>query len=208
MKKYIFLIFGIIFFIHSISFSTFCLSKSKNTDKDTVFSKIKSIYKNAQSIYIEFSDNVTPNKYYKLKTMKGNKYSLIGNNRKIFCDGKTLWNYNAIDKNVIISNFDGDMTSFTLDCFFFKVLPNLIPTYLTTKNKNYILELQNNNNFFDIKTVKLILSKDLKTIKNIEVNSNNGSFFWHIKKINTKIKFKAKEFEFVIPKNTEIIDYR
>ncbi|MBQ6269104.1 MAG: hypothetical protein IJK61_03155 [Bacteroidetes bacterium] len=187
--------------------STSCLAKTKY-DKNTIFTKIKKTYSNLDNIQIEFTDNQKSSIYYILTASKGNKYSLVGKDRQIYCDGKTVWNYNIKEKNVLISDFDEDMTNFTIDYFFFKIIPNLTPTSLTTKNKTYILDLKSKTDYDEIKTVKLVITKDLKKINSIEINSNMGWFTWYIKSINTNLKLKSNSYYFTIPKNVEIIDCR
>lgn len=39
-------------------------------------------------------------------TMKGTKYKISFGNQEIFCDGKTVWNYDKSSKEVTISNMD------------------------------------------------------------------------------------------------------
>ncbi len=186
-------------------------------DKVEVFEKIKKKYGNISAISVDFFNAQDSRVKYSLKAQKGNKFNLRTDNRRIISNGKTIWNYSVHNKNVIISDFDEGISSFTLDYFFFNVLPQLVPIELKSelsssmkKNNILLLNYKNKSELGEagFNYVKLFLSSDFSKIMEIELNGDMGQQNWVIQKIKANPKLKNKLFEFKAPKDVEIIDYR
>lgn len=182
-------------------------------DKTEVFNKIKKKYANSTAVSINFCDAKHTSACYFLQAKKGNKFNLKSGNRRIVCDGKTLWNYSITNKNVVISDFEEGVASFTLDYFFFEIFPNLIPTSFkselsSSKKKSYVLSLRCENQNTGVNTVNLSLTPDFTDIKELELVGDMGTQSWIIKKIKVNPKLENSTFNFKVPEKVEVIDYR
>lgn len=188
-------------FIFTLLFSVplFCINKN-----DT-FESIKDKYKNVESIYIEFYMNNQPKSIGKVTAKKGNKYKIDFQNRLIFCNGKTLWNYSKSDNKVLISNFK-ELQNISLEKLFFSEMKESTPIELSkintnNENKAWELELKNTktnmlynlylNSNYDIVSIKILDYKQEWFIKQIEVNKSN-----------------KENFDFNISDKMEVIDLR
>lgn len=80
------------------------LSHAYSINKDKAFERLTLKFKNINSIYVKFFDLISRQKG-EIFAQTGGKYNLILSNRKIVCDGKTVWNYNITKKQIVISDY-------------------------------------------------------------------------------------------------------
>jgi outer membrane lipoprotein-sorting protein len=212
IKLIICLFVNLLFLTFLFSFST-----KAQPDKAKVFNDLVKKFGKINSIESSFQDETNFSGKCNLKAKKGNKYSINIAGNKIICDGKTIWNYNPKNKNVVISDFSPEIGGITLDYFFFNVLENLEPitlkSQISTKNNNsgqekYILELQNKDKMSEIKQVNLFINANLKKIDAIEIITSSGNQKWKILNLEINKKFLDADFSFKVPENVEIIDMR
>ena len=182
-------------------------------NKNNVFDTLVAKYGKINSVEVTFKENDLSEKY-NLKAKKGNKFVFNAGKNQIICNGKTIWNYNYYNKNVVISDFEPNENIFTLDYFFFNVLSDLQPISLSSqignssKNKTYLLELQSKDKFSFIRIVKLTLDEKLKNITSIEIITNSETYKWIIDNLQFNKNLNDSIFEFTTPKNIEEIDLR
>jgi len=189
------------------------LSLFAKIDKNEIYKKLVSQYGNINTITVAFDSDDGQIRNGMLKAKKGNKYNITIGRNKIISNGKTVWNYNAARKNVIISDFIPEMSGITLDYFFFNVLGNLQPIALktelsTTKKKRQVLELQANDRSIDIRRVNLFMDENFSKITGIEITTNSFTQQWTIKSLEINKNIPDTNFNFRIPEGVEEIDMR
>ncbi len=198
-----------------IIISLFLITNSlfSQQDKNKIFTNLKKKYGNAKSIILTFGSSEKEANNYILRAKIGNKFHIAMDNRKIICDGKTVWNYNIVAKNVIISEFANELSGLTLDYFFFNIFDKLKPVELKTElssssKKNYILDLNCTDNSIEIKKVSLFLDSAYSKIIAIKIKTNDIEQKWYVKDLQINKQLKDDEFIFKIPNGVETIDYR
>jgi len=204
MKKILIIIFA------------FCLllfELSAQTDKNEVYKKLVSQYGKINTITVAFDSDNGQIRNGILKAKKGNKYNITIGQNKIISDGKTVWNYNPIRKNVVITDFIPEMSGLTLDYFFFNILGNLQPIALktelsTARKKQQILELQAKDKNIDIRKVNLFMDENFSKITEIEIITNSFSQKWRIKNLEINKNIPDSNFIFKTPEGVEEIDMR
>lgn len=155
----------------------------------------------------------------KLTTFKGEKYKLEIGSRTIICDGKSLWNYDQSQKQVIISDYDPENTELALDRLLFKFKDFYKATQISeyyssemSKSKSdklYKLKLipkSVDNLLFDITGIKLFLTKKDQSLKGIELIQNSQQVFIKINEL--RVIKKKVNYNFKEPEDTEVIDMR
>jgi outer membrane lipoprotein-sorting protein len=190
-----------------------CVINISAQDKDEIYKKLISKYGKISSVFVVFDSDDGQIKNCILNAKRGNKYSITMNNNKIVSDGKTIWNYNFIKKNVVISEFIPEIAGITMDYFFFNVFNNLQPMALKSitsaaKGKNYYLELKNKDNTQEIQNVNIFLDSTFSKIIGIELYANGNYQKWKINKIEINKSIPESTFKFKTPKGVEEIDMR
>jgi len=182
--------------------------------KDDVFSKIVKKYKNISSISFSFQNEEITGFYGNLKAKKNNKYIIEANDRIIKCNGKTLWNYSISEKKVIISDFEESyVEENSIETIFFNFLndyePNDLKSEQASKSNSLILSLRKKKTASKLNNdIKIWLdSKSLIPIK-LQINNNNEKSNWLVSNLKTDLNLSDSQFNFTIPKDTEIIDLR
>ncbi|MCX8054074.1 MAG: outer-membrane lipoprotein carrier protein LolA [Ignavibacteria bacterium] len=180
-------------------------------DKTQVYNSLLTKYGNITSISLKFKSLNNHSLEGKLDAQKGNKYVLRMGDRVITCNGKTLWNYSETDKNVIISNFDSNIHTNSLENFFFSLISQLNPVELKVESssrgtsfKILTLEPKTSEQFSQIK-----LWIDTKgEIASISIIKDKNEEKWAIWDVRINPKFEKEYFNFKAPKNVETIDIR
>lgn len=142
------------------------------------------------------------NFYYKKK----NKFLVELSNNIISSNGNTVWNYDKRFKRVVISNFNDDPTSFSLEKFIF-AYPQLCKAEIL-KDENGALLLTPKDNDLQFKRVKIWKTADnlISKIELVDIGDLKYSFSFSDIKINQDLQ--DSKFEFQIPQGTQVIDLR
>lgn len=181
-------------------------------DKNEVYNNLISKYKNLKTISINYisEDGSSAN----LKAKKGDKYIINLNNRIITSDGKTIWNYNKKENNVIISNKNINMKNqFSIDDLFFDIINNSKVLSLNNVNKSNsniskLIEIEPTNKSYKIDKIEIGLSSN-NDIKNIKFKLDGKPIIFTISDIKINLEISDKAFKFDNPnKETETIDMR
>ncbi|HRP02754.1 MAG TPA: outer-membrane lipoprotein carrier protein LolA [Candidatus Kapabacteria bacterium] len=181
-------------------------------DKNEVYNKLKSQYNDLQTISLEFKSDGKYSQTTFFTAKRGNKYRISTNDREIFCNSTTIWNYSVRDKNVIISNVKSSKSP-SLEQIFFDFAKNYQPIKFTknhtSKGKNSsVLELEAKDNRSEqYNQINLILN-DIFQIIGIELVKNYKSEKYSVSNIKLNEKLDDKYFEFNKNDKIEIIDLR
>ena len=183
--------------------------------KEDVYNYLKNKYADAKALTVDFEIKDV-NAKGSLSVKRGNKYKIEFNDRTIVCDGKSLWNYDKAQKKVILSNYEKDDESVSLEDFFFSFLRDYKPAALSVRKQEngrgqYLLTLKPSSDSKKLNQVnEVILSIDIKTMKIVSVSVDDVDTFmtWEISKLKTHKDMPDKIFDFKTPKGTELIDLR
>lgn len=193
-----------VFLLFIITFNII-LSQTKEDD----FNYFKEKLNKLETISFNFASVNDPNYKGYLIADKSNKFKLALPDRLLVCDGKSVWNYDFKQKQVVISDL-GKTQSASLQTIFFNITENYKPTNLqtaiSTKNKSYkILTLTSINNTHEIIELNYDDKYNILSIK-FNIGKNSGHF--QLSKIRFNPKTNKNTFEFKTPNNVEEIDLR
>jgi len=181
------------------------------TDAEKEYRSLKKIYGDMKTVSFDFTDKNMPNVSGNIIAKKGNKFILDFANRTIYCDGTTIWNYSARDKNVILSNFDSHSSETSIETIFFSMMDNHKPLSLTKSinsagNKLMVLELE----FIADKNNRIILEyyPDNLVIATVTIINNYVQDTWLINNLKINTELADDRFIFKTNDKLEIIDLR
>lgn len=179
-------------------------------DKDKAFERLTAKFKNINSIYVKFFDLISRQKG-EIFAQFGGRYNLILSNRKIVCNGKTVWNYNITKKQVVISDYQPN-SYVNLESFFLEFAKNFKPIRLERETNSSFgtlnkLVLQHKE---ETSWLVFVYFNEKYSIKIVGFQQSSwgddvaGVYRIISFKLNPKIK--PSKFEFKIPKDIEVID--
>ncbi len=192
-------------------FTNELLSQDK---KNELFAQLRNRYGNmktleAKFVGIEPISGITGT----LKAMRSGKYILDLNDRKIICDGHTVWNYHPARKNVTINEIKSRPSS-SLDIVLFNFLYNYQPKDFQDFSIGNILhhglELipKNGKSALGIKSLTIYVKKGSSEIRRISAIDGNQKQVWDLEALKINGGITDANFTFIPPKDTEIIDLR
>ena len=157
------------------------------------------------------SKNITSGKIY---IKNGEKYRFESEDQKIITDGKTIWTYNGINKQVLIDKLTPGSGALLPRDILFKYPKEYYATLLGTEKekgkKMYKLRLdpkEDTKNF--IKAIKLWVENKswlIKKIETMDVNGNTTAF--ELTAIDIKTKLPDSLFQLEITKDMHVVDMR
>lgn len=183
-------------------------------DKDKIFEKMKLQYSKLNSISLSFKLNDNSLVKGDLLAKKGNKYLLTIANRKIYCNGKNIWNYSPENKSVLLSNYTEHGESASIEKIFFEFTKNYKPNkYYKNQSNNtfssHILELVPiAESSDDITMIKLFINPDELDILSISIYRNYAEENWLISNLKLNPNIADNKFEYKTIDNVELIDLR
>lgn len=185
------------------------------------------------NVYVNFNYSYYRDDNYILKT--GNivssdyQYHICLDNKEIISDNETVWEYDKINKEVIISNLK-DKNSNILGSIkhFIQLIDHNLKVIKSSRMNNQIVfnlypnkkKKSEDNNFLNIKEVIIIYNEKKKVIDEVNIiqNTNNNDYYKNnVIKITftsyDKLTFNKKEmikkyFTFQPSENIEVIDIR
>ncbi len=192
----------------------FINSVNAQQDKDKIFEKLKKQYAELQTISLNFTLNENTFIKGQLNAKKGNKYILSFGNKIIYCNNKTIWNYSPTNNSVIISNYDDNNESISIEKIFFQFTEDfkaekLYKNQISNNESSTILELiPKNSNQSDISKIKISINTNNLNISNVVIVSNYNEESWKISNLKLNTNIDDNRFDFKVPENVEIIDLR
>lgn len=190
------------------------ISVNAQDKKNELFAQLRKRYGNMNSLEARFVgiepiSGITGT----LKAMRSGKYILDLNDRKIICDGHTVWNYHPARKNVTINEIKSRPSS-SLDIVLFNFLYNYQPKELhdfSIGNISHLgLELipKNGKSALGIKSLTIYVKKGSSEIRRISAVDGNQKQVWDLETLKINGGITDVNFTFIPPKDTEIIDLR
>jgi len=144
----------------------------------------------------------------------GKKYRFESEDQVIVTDGKDVWTYNAVSRQLLIDHVRENSGAFLPRDLLFKYPKTHYATLLKTeagkKNKIFLIRLdpkEDGQGFF--KNIKIWVEDKTWLIHNIETTdlSGNSSMFI-IKNLDTNTKISDEMFLFKAPKGADVVDMR
>lgn len=147
----------------------------------------------------------------KFSYKKNDKFIVELNNQIIVSDGKTVWNYDKKFKRVVISNFEDDPTSFSLEKFIFSYPPLCKAQIIKdepVQNNEVILQLVPKDGDLQFKEVKIWKNNEnlISKMQLVDIGDMKYSFSFSDLKVNQDLP--DSKFIFNPPKGIQIIDLR
>lgn len=183
-------------------------------DAAELYKKLKDKYGKIQSISLKFQSR-NSELIGSIKAQKGNKYLLDYSSRLIFCDGKSVWNYDKKENKCIITDYDEDASgSLSIEKFFFDFLDKYHPATLTEETsskgtKLFVLKLQQSDEHStNSGALKLWVDPKSLVIRSIDLHESNGQNIIDINELQTSQKTTGKKLEINLPEKVTIIDLR
>ena len=154
------------------------------------------------------SSNKTSGKFfYKRK----NKFVVEMKNQTIISDGKTVWNYDARFKRVVISSAEDDPTSFSLERFIFEYPKNCtskeikeVPAVPGEKEVELVPRTQD----LEFKSVRLWTGKDWMISRMEVIDPGGVRYFVELSDLSYNQKLPDSKFIYSPPQGIKIIDLR
>lgn len=178
--------------------------------KENVHQELVKKYTKFKGIQIDFATINLPEKSTIYATY-GNKYSIKSGNRRLYCDGVSIWNVDTQKKSVVISSVQQNRNNFSIDEVFFNIIKNYLPSELKVideKQKRSVLTLLPINKESVIQNVsRLNLEVTNKSITGIVIEMNGQSEYFRIFSIKEK-NITAIDCTFTPPKNFSVVDLR
>jgi chaperone LolA len=195
-----------IILITILAFSLLAQDNGKN-----LLESVQKKYKSINDISADFKQSlngkggITGKIYY----TKGNKFKLELKNSTIISDGTTLWNYNKMQKKVVINNTSGaDPSSFTLENFLFDY-PSKSNVTLEKENSRDILVLvPRDEKKMNFKKTKIWVNSDY-FITQVNIENLSGTIT-NFQLSNYKLNQNLPDsiFSFSAPEGINVIDLR
>ena len=148
--------------------------------------------------------------------MKGTKYRVSFGGQEIFCDGKTVWNYDKAANEVTVSSLDASggtitpqklFTNFYDDDFLYKLNGEKKVGNKTIQE----IEMTPTDKSKPFHKVFLMVDKTAKTISSTRVLENSGNrYVYSVTSMNTTTAIPDSQFVFDKTKypGVEVVDLR
>lgn len=161
-----------------------------------------------QNIYDE-NENVDSKLSGKFTYKKKNKFIVELKNSTIISNSETMWNYEKVQKRVIISYLNDEPSSFSLDRFVFDY-PALckVKSINDESSTQPILELIPKDENLNFKSIKIWVTESYFISKLEIVDLSNLKFVVQITDVKKNIEISDTKFTFYPPKGIKIIDLR
>lgn len=177
-------------------------------DKDKVFEILKKKFAKVESIAVEFYS--TNYKKGNLLAKKGGRFRLQIASRLIVSNGKQIWNYSVAEKKVVIQNVEISNNNISLDNFLLNFANDFEPVSFARESSSQsgarnCLQLKYKPEPTHI--IRVYLDEHNKIHKIVFAFGNNEESFT-IKSLRVNPKIADTQFNFKIPKGTEVIDLR
>ena len=182
---------------------------------DEVIQKIQTKFSTVEDLKANFTQEIISSLNEAPITLTGKFYFKKENNlrievknRTIVSNGITVWNDNQTMNKVIISNYEGDYTSFSLPEII-NSYPGLCKKEIVSNASNLsVIKLTPNDNQLNFKTALISVNKN-DIIEKVEITDfNNMKFIFELDSIKLNTKLSEQLFNFKPIEGAEVIDLR
>ncbi len=198
------------------------IAQGNDPEAKKILDAVSAKFKTFKSVKAGFSYKVenASGKVLSTKTgtiqMKGTKYRVSFGGQEIFCDGKTVWNYDKAANEVTVSNLDASgstitpqklFTNFYDDDFLYKLNGEKKAGGKTIQE----IEMTPTDKSKPFHKVFLMVDKSAKTISSTRVLENSGSrYVYSVTSMNTTAIIPDNQFVFDKAKypGVEVVDLR
>lgn len=197
---------SIIFLFHI----PFIVSAQAPPSAEEVFAAAQKKYADGSSMRIKFvmkSEDVRGS----LALKRGNKYILETGGRTIICNGKTVWNYDASQKKVIVSDFRDNPDNISPERIFMNFPRGYKPSLSVEKSSNDLLlsltPAKVRDQISDMQRVGLRFSREMR-LKEIAIFDGSTLHEWTITDLKPDAGLADIVFEWKPPQGVQVIDLR
>jgi outer membrane lipoprotein-sorting protein len=185
---------------------------SSPTTAEELFAAVQKKYTEGASLRIKFRME-EEQLQGALALKRGNKYILeLGNGRTIICNGKTVWNYDAVQKKVVVSSFHDNPDNISPERIFLNFPRGYTPTLSNGNTRNEavltLLPAKVRDQVGDMQRVTLRLTREPLTLTSIGIFDGSAQHDWTISSIKPDAGLTDAAFEWKPPQEAHIIDLR
>lgn len=204
-----------------LGLSLLFMTKLYAADVNKIISKVQDKYDNMKYLTATFKQVETfkltgsqTENIGKIYIAGGNKYRFESEDQVIVTDGKSVWTYNSISKQLIIDEVRENSGALIPRDLLFKYPQKYYATLLSESKENgkklYLIRLDPKGQVYGyVKSLKIWVEDDQWLIHKIESTDVNGNkSVYEITDQDTKSKIGEDMFKFVPGKDTEVVDMR
>ncbi len=183
-------------------------------DAQSLHKRLVEQFSTAQSIRLVATSSAMNNAKVTIRAKRKDKYILELSDRRIYCDGKTIWNYTPSKKSVVISSYNSQGASLSIEKLLLELISAYKPTQLKNQNSSdngssyqLLLEPQGATRY-GVKSMTLGIDKKSLALTSIIVHNDQGNQEWSISSLQRNVDLKDSLFSFKPGKGIEVIDLR
>ena len=184
---------------------------SKVQDKYDHMKYLTATFRQVESFKLTGSQTESIGKIY---IADGDKYRFESEDQVIVTDGKSVWTYNAMSKQLLIDEVRENSGALIPRDLLFKYPQKYFATLLSESKENnkkiYLIRLDPRDQVYGyVKSIKIWVEDDAWLIHKIESTDINGNkSLYEINDQDTKSKISKDKFMFVPGEDTEVVDMR
>jgi chaperone LolA len=192
-----------------------------------VLEKIRDVYAKITDASATFTEevkfkysNIQQSLSGELEMKQENKYRIQTDQQTVVTDGKTVWSYSPINKQVLIDDYKENAKTFSPDRFLFSVPTDFQAVFLNEKTssnevqslKEYALKLiprAGTSSAAAVKSLKIwVAGKDwsIRKVEYVDMNETQRTYTVHSLSLNTGLP--DSNFSFTVPSGVQIVDLR
>ena len=186
-----------------------------------VLEKVEETYANVEDASAEFTQTVSL-KYAKIEQTfsgtvmmkKGNKYRIESQEQTIVTDGKTVWAYSPVNKQVLTDSYKENPDAFSPDKFLVGLPKNFRAAFVDDNAANdhaaYNLKLSPKSGVSKyVKSLKVWIDDADWSVRSVEyIDMNETRTVYSLKDVRFNNGLPDDRFTFVVPEHVEVIDLR
>lgn len=184
---------------------------NKVQDKYDDLKYLTAVFKQIETFKLTGSQTESIGKIY---IVSGDKYRFESEDQVIVTDGKSIWTYNSMSKQLLIDEVRENSGALIPRDLLFKYPQKYFATLLSESKENdkkiYLIRLDPKDEVYGyVKSIKIWVEDDLWLIHKIESTDINGNkSLYEITNQDTKSKISEEIFNFVPEEDTEVVDMR
>lgn len=184
-------------------------------DVKEVIENLQNKFDTIQNFKSDFSQTISTSHSAKLMNFEGkfyfkkeNNFSIVLPNRSIISDGKSIWNYDKTQSKVVISPFENDDATFSLNKIIYSYPEKCELLLITNTGNNFVVKAIPKNNALSFKEAYLTINSNFILNKVEIIDFNNMKFIFTLYSIEINQINDNTKFNFIPTDEVEIIDLR